>query len=165
MKASTMTELKTPLQALMKRAALVGAAVTLADPDAPTRAAGAALWLRPASDRVLAFPLEELISDVRAPDGQIAIMKPDNVTTRSRKYLALAVGPGAVHGWERVERIASSELELLRYPMPCGPGDVFLAGQYVGERFEWDGQELALIKASDVLCVVNVEPEADAAAG
>lgn len=109
--------------------------------------------MRPCLDRILAYPLDEKASE---------IIEVVSDSKRPRKYLAVAVGPGGFAGWRPHSDSWQGEQEderPIRLPMPVEPGDVFLAGPYVGERFEYPmrGQEYALVKASDVLAVMDLE--------
>ncbi len=130
-------------------------------------------WVKPADDRVLAWPLEEALSDVRTPEGEVALKRVPSADEKPTKFLCVAIGPGGAFDFQppvfapssgRVQGAqAMIPSALVRVAAACMPGDVFIAGRYVGQEQELDGREYRLIKASDVLAVLDLPKKADIA--
>lgn len=86
-------------------------------------------------------PLEDRL--VIAPDDELETMRgslyiPDTAKEKPTQGRVVAVGPG------RFERGA-------RVPMDIGVGDRVLYGKYSGTNITLEGEEVVIVKASDVL--------------
>ncbi len=90
------------------------------------------LKITPLEDRVVVMPDEEL----ETMRGGLYI--PDTAKEKPTQGEVLAVGPGRVEKGERV-------------PMEVKVGDKVLYGKYSGTNITLDGEEVVIIKASDIL--------------
>ena len=93
--------------------------------------------VQPLADRVVVEPLEET-EEMR---GGLYI--PDTAKEKPQQGTVIAVGPGRV----------SDEGE--RIPVELEEGQRVLYGKYSGTEVTIDGQELLIIKESDVLAVID----------
>ena len=110
---------------------------------------------RPIDDRVLVRP--DPAQEVTAG----GIILPDKARKKSQTGTVLAVGPGA---FSRFEADGERDLILcdgpppaLRAPMTLRPGDRVHFGRYTGSEVEVDGEELIVMRESEVLLVDNPE--------
>ena len=94
----------------------------------------------PLADRVAIKPVEET-AEMR---GGLYI--PDTAKEKPIQGEILAVGPG------RMERGA-------RVPMELKVGDRVVYGKYTGTQVELDGEEIILIKESDVIAKLSLAGE------
>jgi chaperonin GroES len=92
---------------------------------------------RPLHDRVLVRRVEE---DTRTPGG---IIIPDTVKEKPMQGEVLAVGSGVRN--EKGELIA----------LDVKPGDRVLFGKWSGTEVKIDGEELLIMKESDILGVIT----------
>jgi chaperonin GroES len=92
--------------------------------------------IQPMADRVVVEPLEET-EEMR---GGLYI--PDTAKEKPQQGKIVAVGPGRLN--DDGERI----------PMEVTEGDRVLYGKYAGTEVTVDGQELLIIKESDVLAIL-----------
>ena len=102
--------------------------------------------LRPLHDRVVVRRLEE---DTRTPGGVII---PDTAKEKPMQGEVLAVGPGARD--EDGERI----------PMDVKVGDTVLFGKWSGTEVKLDGEEVVIMKESDIFGIVEKKSSASKAA-
>jgi len=93
--------------------------------------------LRPLDDRVVVEPVE---AEERSAGG---IFLPDAAKQKPQRGRVLAVGPGKQR--ETGERSALS-VEV---------GDEVIYGKYSGNDIEIDGQEVKILRESDILAKVN----------
>jgi chaperonin GroES len=101
---------------------------------------------RPLHDRVVVRRVEE---DTRTPGG---IIIPDTAKEKPQQGEVVAVGPGA-----RDERGQVVPLEVK-------PGDRVLFGKWSGTEVKIDGEELLIMKESDILGVLENRANVKAAA-
>jgi len=92
--------------------------------------------LQPMEDRVVIMPTDE----AEAMRGGLYI--PDTAKEKPTQGEVIAVGPGRV---EKGSRIA----------MDLKVGDTVIYGKYSGTPFTLDGEEVIIIKASDVLAKIG----------
>ncbi len=93
--------------------------------------------VQPLSDRVVVEPLEET-EEMR---GGLYI--PDTAKEKPQQGTVIAVGPGRI----------SDEGE--RIPVELKEGQRVLYGKYSGTEVTIDGQDLLIIKESDVLAIID----------
>ena len=91
-----------------------------------------AVALKPLADRVVVRALEE----TETMRGGLYI--PDTAKEKPTQGQVVAVGPGRVEKGERI-------------PMEVKVGDKVLYGKYSGTNLTLDGEEVVIIKASDIL--------------
>ena len=91
---------------------------------------------KPLQDRVLIKPLK---AEQKSPGG---IIIPDTVQEKPMEGKVLAVGPGA--------RDESGMLQ----PLAVKVGDRVLYGKWSGTEIKMDGDDLMIMKESDILGVV-----------
>ncbi|MSO75690.1 MAG: co-chaperone GroES [Alphaproteobacteria bacterium] len=91
---------------------------------------------KPLQDRVLIKPVK---ADQKSPGG---IIIPDTVQEKPMEGKVLAVGPGA--------RDEGGTLQ----PMAVKVGDRVLYGKWSGTEIKMDGDDLMIMKESDILGVV-----------
>ena len=102
--------------------------------------------LRPLHDRVVVRRIEE---ESRTPGGVII---PDTAKEKPMQGEVLAVGPGARD--EKGARIA----------MDVKVGDTILFGKWSGTEVKLDGEELLIMKESDIMGIVETSAKASKAA-
>ncbi len=93
--------------------------------------------IRPLSDRLVVKALE----DTEEMRGGLYI--PDTAKEKPQQGTVLAVGPGRVTD------------EGAKLPMDINEGDTILYGKYSGTEVTVDGDELLIIRESDVLAIVK----------
>jgi chaperonin GroES len=94
---------------------------------------------RPLGDRVLVKRVEE---ETKTKGG---IIIPDTAKEKPQEGEVLAVGPGA-----RDEKTGS------RTPLDVSVGDRILFGKWSGTEVKVDGDDLIIMKESDILGIVSV---------
>ena len=92
--------------------------------------------IRPLDDRVVIEPLEE---DEKTAGG---IFLPDTAKEKPQKGRVVAVGPGKV--------LESGETA----PMSVSVGDIVLFAKYGGTEVQVEGEELMIMRESDILAKV-----------
>jgi chaperonin GroES len=92
---------------------------------------------RPLGDRVLIRRVEE---EAKTKGG---IIIPDNAMEKPQEGDVVAVGPG---GWDD---------DAKRIPMSVKVGDRILFGKWSGSEVKIDGDELLIMKESDILGVLD----------
>lgn len=97
---------------------------------------------RPLHDRVLVRRLE---SDERSAGG---IIIPDTAKEKPMEGEIVAVGPGA-----RTEEGAVT-------PLDVAAGDLILFGKYSGTEVKIDGEDLLIMKETDILGVIEAKTTA-----
>ncbi len=102
--------------------------------------------LRPLHDRVVVRRLEE---DTRTPGGVII---PDTAKEKPMQGEVLAVGPGA------------RDEDGKRIPMDVKVGDTVLFGKWSGTEVKLDGEEVVIMKESDIMGIVENKSKASKAA-
>lgn len=90
------------------------------------------LKIHPLEDRVVIMPSDE----AEAMRGGLYI--PDTAKEKPTQGEVMAVGPGRVEKGDRI-------------PMDLKVGDKVIYGKYSGTPFTLDGEEVIIIKASDIL--------------
>ena len=100
---------------------------------------------RPLGDRVLVRRVEE---EQKTKGG---IIIPDSAKEKPQEGEVLAVGPGA--------RDDSGKLQ----PLDVSVGDRILFGKWSGTEIKLDGEDLLIMKESDILGVLDAEAKAKAA--
>ena len=88
--------------------------------------------IQPLEDRVVIMPSDE------AETMRGGLYIPDTAKEKPTQGEVIAVGPGRVEKGQRV-------------PMDLAVGDKVIYGKYSGTPFTVDGDEVMIIKASDVL--------------
>jgi chaperonin GroES len=114
-----------------------------ANPAATPRVAPKENWImafHPLGDRVAVRRVEE---EARTKGG---IIIPDTAKEKPQEGEVIAVGPGALdeHG--------------KRVPMSVKPGDSILFGKWSGSEVKIDGEDLLIMKESDILGLVDPVP-------
>ena len=104
------------------------------------------MTFRPLHDRVVVRRIDE---DQTTAGG---IIIPDTVTEKPQQGEVIAVGPGA--------RGDDNE----RVPLDVKPGDRVLFGKWSGTEVKIDGEELLIMKESDILGVIEGSAAVKAAA-
>jgi chaperonin GroES len=92
--------------------------------------------LKPLADRVVVKPLE---AEQKTAGG---IIIPDNAKEKPQKGEVMAVGPGKI-----ADNGQKVNMELKK-------GDKILYGKYSGTEVTVDGQELLIMRESDVFAVI-----------
>ena len=92
---------------------------------------------RPLGDRVVIRRVEE------ASKTKGGIFIPDNVKEKPQEGEVVAVGPGA------------RDEDGKRVPMDVKAGDLILFGKWSGTEVKIDGEDLIIMKESDVLGIVG----------
>jgi chaperonin GroES len=100
---------------------------------------------RPLGDRVLIKRVEE---EAKTKGG---IIIPDTAKEKPQEGEVIAVGPGA--------RDDSGKI----HPLDVKPGDKILFGKWSGSEVKLDGQDLLIMKESDILGVLDADKAAKAA--
>lgn len=104
--------------------------------------------LKPMADRIL---VEAEGAATRTPGG---LWIPDNVQEKPKRGTVIAVGP-------EVNSVKTNgELIVGTNPQPLQAGDKVLYGKYSGTEVEVGGQQLLIMRASDVYAIIVEEPEA-----
>jgi chaperonin GroES len=93
--------------------------------------------LKPLHDRVLVRPVEE---SSRSPGG---IVIPDNAKEKPQRGEVLATGPG--------EALETGQIRSLAVKA----GDSVLFGKYAATEVTVDGEELMVLRESDILAIIN----------
>ena len=93
--------------------------------------------IRPLRDRLLIRRLEE---DAKSAGG---IIIPDSASKKPSKGEVLAVGPGLV--------LDSGKLQ----PMDVKVGDQVLFGDYSGSAVKFDGEELLILRESEIFGIIS----------
>jgi len=101
---------------------------------------------RPLHDRVVVRRIE---AEQKSAGG---IIIPDTAKEKPQQGEVLAVGPGA----------RDEQGKLI--PLDVKPGDVVLFGKWSGTEVKIDGEELLILKESDIMGVLEKEAKAKAAA-
>ena len=96
---------------------------------------------RPLGDRVLVRRVEE---ESKTKGG---ILIPDSVKEKPQEGQVIAVGPGA------------RDEDGKRIPMDLKDGDRILFGKWSGSEVKIDGEDLIIMKESDVLGLVDAPAE------
>jgi chaperonin GroES len=105
-----------------------------------------AMKFRPLHDRVVVRRVEE---DTKTPGG---IIIPDTAKEKPMQGEVIAVGPGARDESGRI------------VPLDLKKGDRVLFGKWSGTEVKIDGQELLIMKESDILGVIEGKASVRAAA-
>jgi chaperonin GroES len=95
-----------------------------------------AVKIQPLEDRVVIMPADE------AESMRGGLYIPDTAKEKPTQGEVIAVGPGRVEKGERV-------------PMDLKVGDTVIYGKYSGTQFTLEGDEVIIIKASDVLAKLS----------
>ncbi|MGE5550755.1 MAG: co-chaperone GroES [Bacteroidota bacterium] len=102
-----------------------------------TRRGGVQVKIRPLGERVVVKSLEE---EEKTPSG---IIMPDTAKEKPQKGQVLAVGPGKV-------------LENgTRQAMEVKSGDTVIFAKYSGSEVKVDGEEVLILRESDVLAILR----------
>ncbi|QRM53218.1 co-chaperone GroES [Sinorhizobium sp. BG8] len=101
---------------------------------------------RPLHDRVL---VRRLDADAKTAGG---IIIPDTAQEKPQEGEVVAVGPGA--------RDDSGNLQ----PLDLKAGDRVLFGKWSGTEIRLDGEDLLIMKGSDIMGVIEVDAKAEKAA-
>jgi chaperonin GroES len=92
---------------------------------------------RPLHDRIL---VKRLDSEAKTKGG---IIIPDTAKEKPQEALVVAVGPGRVNDEGKVT------------PLDVKKGDKILFGKWSGSEVKIDGEELLIMKESDILGIVG----------
>jgi chaperonin GroES len=103
------------------------------------------MTFRPLGDRVLIKRVEE---EAKTRGG---IIIPDTAKEKPQEGEVIAVGPGARDDSGKVQ------------PLDVKPGDRILFGKWSGSEVKLDGQDLLIMKESDILGVLDAAKVAIAA--
>ncbi|HWE20059.1 MAG TPA: co-chaperone GroES [Hyphomicrobiaceae bacterium] len=104
------------------------------------------MTFRPLHDRVLVRRIEE---DVKTSGG---IIIPDTAKEKPMQGEVIAIGPGAR---DEVGKVV---------PLEVKPGDRVLFGKWSGTEVKIDGEELLIMKESDILGIIEGKASVRAAA-
>jgi chaperonin GroES len=104
------------------------------------------MTFRPLHDRVVVKRIEE---DAKTPGG---IIIPDTAKEKPQQGEVIAVGPGA--------RDESGKVN----PLDVKVGDRVLFGKWSGSEVKIDGQDLLIMKESDILGILDAQAKSKAAA-
>jgi chaperonin GroES len=96
----------------------------------------AAVKVNPLADRVVVRALEE------AESMRGGLYIPDTAKEKPQQGEIVAVGPGRFEDGKRV-------------PMDVKSGDKVLYGKYSGTEVTVDGEQLLILRESDVLAIIN----------
>ena len=94
------------------------------------------IQIRPLEDRVVILPAEEA-ETMRGP-----LYIPDTAKEKPTQGEVLALGPGRIEKGERI-------------PMELEVGDQVIYGKYSGTPYQVGGDELIIVKASDILAKIG----------
>jgi chaperonin GroES len=97
-----------------------------------------AVTIKPLEDRILVQPLE---AEQTTASGLVI---PDTAKEKPQEGTVVAVGPGR---WD-------DEGEK-RIPLDVSEGDTVIYSKYGGTEVKYDGKDLLLLNARDILAVVN----------
>jgi chaperonin GroES len=103
----------------------------------PKNLGGSAMQFRPLHDRVVVRRIEE---DERTPGG---IIIPDTAKEKPQQGEVIAAGPGARDEKGHVQ------------PLDVKAGDRVLFGKWSGTEVKIDGEELLIMKESDIMGVLE----------
>jgi len=92
--------------------------------------------LKPLSDRVVVKPAP---AEEKTSGGLII---PDSAQEKPQRGTILAVGPGRVENGNKID-------------MSVGEGDAVLYGKYAGTEVTLDGDEVLIMRESDILGIVE----------
>lgn len=95
-----------------------------------------ATTIKPLEDRILVAPLE---AEQTTASGLVI---PDTAKEKPQEGKVIATGPGRTDDSGK------------RIPMDVNEGDVVIFSKYGGTEIKYDGQELLLLNARDILAVV-----------
>jgi chaperonin GroES len=93
--------------------------------------------IRPIDDRIVVRALE---AEEKTAGG---ILLPDTAKEKPQKAKVLAVGAGRLSD------------EGKRISMTVKPGDTVLFGKYSGTEVKWKGEDLKILRESEVLAVLD----------
>ena len=93
--------------------------------------------IKPLEDRILVQPLE---AEQTTASGLVI---PDTAKEKPQEGTVLATGPGRVDDNGK------------RIPLDVSEGDIVIYSKYGGTEVKYDGKELLLLNARDILAVVN----------
>jgi chaperonin GroES len=93
--------------------------------------------IKPIDDRIVVRPLE---AEEKSAGG---ILLPDTAKEKPQKARVLAVGEGRLSD------------EGKRIGMTVRPGDTVLFGKYSGTEVKWKGEDLRILRESEVLAVLD----------
>ena len=93
--------------------------------------------IRPLDDRIVIRPLE---AEEKTAGG---ILLPDTAKEKPQRAKVLAVGEGRLTDEGR------------RVPLSVKAGDEILYGKYAGTEIKWKGEELRILRESEVLALVE----------
>ena len=96
-----------------------------------------AVTIKPLEDRVLVQPLE---AETTTASGMVI---PDTAKEKPQEGTVLAIGPGRID--DKGQRV----------PMDVAEGDTVIYSKYGGTEVKYDGKELLLLNARDILAVVS----------
>ena len=92
--------------------------------------------LTPLGDRVV---LKQLVAEETTKSG---IVLPGQNKEKPQQAEVIAVGPGGVIDGKEVKMVVK-------------PGDKVLYSKYAGSQFKVDGEEVTIVKQSDILAIVE----------
>jgi len=93
--------------------------------------------IKPLEDRIVVKPLE---AEQTTASGLVI---PDTAKEKPQEGTVLATGPGRVDDNGK------------RIPLDVSEGDIVIYSKYGGTEVKYDGKELLLLNARDILAVVN----------
>lgn len=93
--------------------------------------------LRPLGSRVLTQKLKQ------ADTLKGGIILPDSAKKNQEIAVVISVGPGA------------KDKEGNLHPIPVQVGDKVLMDKYSGQEIELDGEKFVIVKADDIIAIVN----------
>jgi len=93
--------------------------------------------IKPLDDRIVVRSLE---AEEKTSGG---ILLPDTAKEKPQKAKVLAIGAGRLTD------------EGKRIPLDVKVGDTVLFGKYSGTEVKWNGEELKILRESEVLAVVD----------
>lgn len=94
------------------------------------------MTIKPLFDRIV---IKEVESTTKTSSG---LVLPDSAQEKPQMATVLAVGPGGIIDGKEVV-------------MQIKVGDVVLYNKYAGSDFKLDGEEVTILKQSDVLAIVE----------
>jgi chaperonin GroES len=95
--------------------------------------------IRPLDDRIVIRPLE---AEEKTAGG---ILLPDTAKEKPQRGKVLAVGAGRLTD------------EGKRIPLTLKAGDEILYGKYAGSEVKWNGEELRILRESEVLARIDTK--------